>query len=140
MDTFSGSGSCHATLTPGACADAQIGEPLQIHRQSTYLFGKDRKIADIPAEHQSCSKQHAVLQFRETVKRNGGRAIRPYLMDLNSTNGTTIGNATKATGREWLKLEPQHFYELLEKDTFKLGASSREYVILTEDATAEDGE
>ena len=37
---------------------------LHIHRQSGYLLGRDRKVADIPVDHPSCSKQHAVLQFR----------------------------------------------------------------------------
>jgi smad nuclear-interacting protein 1 len=38
--------------------------PLYIHRQSAYLFGRERKIADVPTDHPSCSKQHAVLQYR----------------------------------------------------------------------------
>lgn len=42
-------------------------EPLPvmyIHRQSAYLLGRQRKIADIPIDHPSCSKQHAVFQYR----------------------------------------------------------------------------
>ena len=39
-------------------------EPLPIHRQSFYLFGRERRVADVPTDHPSCSKQHAVLQFR----------------------------------------------------------------------------
>lgn len=41
-----------------------VGEPIPIHRQSCYLFGRDRGIADIPTDHPSCSKQHSALQFR----------------------------------------------------------------------------
>ena len=37
-------------------------ELLHIHRQSAYLIGRDRTVADIPLEHPSCSKQHAVIQ------------------------------------------------------------------------------
>ncbi len=37
---------------------------LYIHRQSAYLLGRDRKVADVPLDHPSCSKQHAVLQYR----------------------------------------------------------------------------
>ena len=37
---------------------------LPLHRQSAYLIGRDRKVADIPTDHPSCSKQHAVLQYR----------------------------------------------------------------------------
>jgi hypothetical protein len=29
-----------------------------------YLFGRERKVADVPTDHPSCSKQHAVLQYR----------------------------------------------------------------------------
>lgn len=39
-------------------------EPLYIHRQSCYLFGRERRVADVPTDHPSCSKQHAVVQFR----------------------------------------------------------------------------
>jgi smad nuclear-interacting protein 1 len=35
---------------------------LHIHRQSAYLIGRDRMVTDIPLEHPSCSKQHAVIQ------------------------------------------------------------------------------
>lgn len=33
-------------------------------RMSSYLFGRERRVADVPTDHPSCSKQHAVLQFR----------------------------------------------------------------------------
>lgn len=39
-------------------------------KQSCYLFGRDRTVVDIPTEHPSCSKQHAVIQFRQVTKRN----------------------------------------------------------------------
>lgn len=50
--------------TEDCCAGDLVGEPLYIHRQSSYLFGRERRVADIPADHPSCSKQHAVLQYR----------------------------------------------------------------------------
>jgi len=37
---------------------------LYVHRQSAFLIGRDRLIADISVDHPSCSKQHAVLQYR----------------------------------------------------------------------------
>lgn len=43
---------------------------LVLGRQSCYLLGRDRTVADIPVEHPSCSKQHAVIQFRLVTKRN----------------------------------------------------------------------
>lgn len=36
-------------------------DPIPIYRQSAYLLGIDRAIADIPIDHPSCSKQHAVM-------------------------------------------------------------------------------
>ncbi|KAF8109677.1 hypothetical protein N665_0093s0030 [Sinapis alba] len=107
-----------------------LDEPLQLHRQSCYLFGRERRIADIPTDHPSCSKQHAVIQYREvTVEKPDGmeeKQVRPYLMDLGSTNKTYINKEP---------IEPQRYYELREKDTIKFGNSSREYVLLHEGST-----
>ncbi|KZV30102.1 FHA domain-containing protein DDL [Dorcoceras hygrometricum] len=104
-----------------------LNEPLHVHRQSCYLFGRERKVADIPTDHPSCSKQHAVLQHRQVEQENPdgtmSRKVRPYVMDLGSTNGTFINDN---------QIEPQRYYELFEKDTLKFGNSSREYVLLHE--------
>ncbi|CAH9063360.1 unnamed protein product [Cuscuta epithymum] len=106
-----------------------FNEPLYVHRQSSYLFGRERRVADIPTDHPSCSKQHAVLQYRQVEKENSdgtlSKQIRPYIMDLGSTNGTFINDN---------RIEPQRYYELLEKDTIKFGNSSREYVLLHENS------
>ena len=52
---------------------------LYLHRQSAYLMGRDRKVADIPLDHPSVSKQHAVLQFRlvgyERADGSAGRTV-----------------------------------------------------------------
>ncbi|CAI9736794.1 nuclear-interacting 1 [Octopus vulgaris] len=102
---------------------------LPIHRQSAYLIGRERLVADIPVGHPSCSKQHAILQFRKVqFKRiNGtiGFRVRPYLMDLNSSNGTYINCK---------KIKPQCYVELFEKDLIKFGYSSREYILLHEES------
>ncbi|KAF9666950.1 hypothetical protein SADUNF_Sadunf16G0281900 [Salix dunnii] len=102
-----------------------LNEPLYIHRQSCYLFGRERRVADIPTDHPSCSKQHAVIQFRhfydfmflavrqvEKEQRDGmlKKQVRPYVMDLGSTNKTFINENP---------IEPQRYYELFEKDTIK---------------------
>ena len=52
---------CH---TPQFKNGKPFETPLPIHRQSCYLFGRERRIADVPTDHPSCSKQQAVLQFR----------------------------------------------------------------------------
>ena len=47
--------------------------------------------------------------------------IKPYLMDLESTNKSFL-NAEE--------VEPARYYELREKDVLKFGESQREYVIM----------
>uniref|UniRef100_A0A8C5LH19 Smad nuclear interacting protein 1 n=1 Tax=Jaculus jaculus TaxID=51337 RepID=A0A8C5LH19_JACJA len=100
---------------------------MYIHRQSAYLLGRHRRIADIPIDHPSCSKQHAVFQYRlvEHTRADGtvGRRVKPYIIDLGSGNGTFLNNK---------RIEPQRYYELKEKDVLKFGFSSREYVLLHE--------
>lgn len=46
--------------------DAQVGI-LQVGNKSCYRFGRDPAVSDVLIEHESCSKQHAVLQHREVV-------------------------------------------------------------------------
>merc|ERR550519_1345917 len=105
---------------------------LYIHRQSAYLLGRDRKVADVPLDHPSCSKQHSALQFRLVpfTRPDGtqGRRVQLYVMDLNSANGTFVNNK---------KIESQKYIQLLEKDVLKFGFSSREYVLL-HDQSKED--
>ncbi|KAJ1759793.1 Smad nuclear-interacting protein 1 [Coemansia sp. RSA 518] len=97
------------------------GKDIDMHyvdSASAFLFGRDRKVADIPTDHPSCSSQHAVLQYRRTAE-----AVKPYLIDLASTNGTFLN------GR---RIPEQRFVELRSEDVIKLGFSSREFVLLQE--------
>ncbi|XP_002740817.1 smad nuclear-interacting protein 1-like [Saccoglossus kowalevskii] len=108
---------------------------LHIHRQSAYLFGRDRHIADIPVDHPSCSKQHAVLQYRlveyERDDATIVRQVRPYVIDLESSNGTFVNNN---------KIEHSRYVELREKDVIKFGFSSREYVILHDKSQGDEND
>jgi len=102
---------------------------MYIHRQSAYLLGRDRKIADIPIDHPSCSKQHAAIQYRlmpyERANGTKGRRIKPYIIDLESANGTFVNGD---------KIESKRYVELFEKDALKFGFSSREYILLHENS------
>ena len=102
---------------------------LYLHRQSAYLIGRDRKVADIPSDHPSCSKQHAVLQFRlvnyERSDGSSGRTVRPYIIDLEAANGTFVNGQ---------KIDSKRYVELFERDVIKFGFSSREYVLLHEES------
>ncbi|KAG9412271.1 Smad nuclear-interacting protein 1 [Aphanomyces cochlioides] len=103
---------------------------LHMHRQSAYLFGRDKKVADVHLEHESISKQHAVLQFRvkhTEVRRNEleqpelRSKILPYIMDLKSTNKTFLNGKA---------IEHSRYIELRPKDVLTFGESTREYVLL----------
>eukprot|EP00210_Caulerpa_lentillifera_P002758 g2637.t1 len=111
-------------------SDELLGEPIPVHRQTCYLFGRDRSICDLPTDHPSCSKQHCVLQYRCVREKVADgtflEVVKPYLMDLESINGTFINKQ---------KIEPTRYYEIMERDTIRLGLSSRDYVFLHEDST-----
>ncbi|KAI7887467.1 SMAD/FHA domain-containing protein [Lichtheimia hyalospora FSU 10163] len=99
---------------------------LHIHRQSSFLIGRDRLVADIPVDHPSCSKQHAVLQFRRVPESNPDtgktqEVVKPFLIDLDSTNGTYLNNE-QIPGTRYVELRP--------KDMVQFGHSTREYVLL----------
>ncbi|KAG7006026.1 hypothetical protein G7Y79_00016g040110 [Physcia stellaris] len=100
-------------------------EKLDLHTRSCWLFGRERAVVDVPIEHPSCSKQHAVIQFRFTEKkgefgdRKGG--VKPYIIDLDSANGTML-NGEKVEGRRYM--------ELRSGDVLKFGESTRDYVLL----------
>ena len=108
-------------------------EPLEtfhLHRQSAYLFGRDASVADIKLEHASISKQHAVIQFRLVeLPRDPGdmgppkRVSKPYLLDLETTNGTFLNGG---------RVECARYIELKEKDVLKFGGSTREFVLVTD--------
>ncbi|KAG8725431.1 hypothetical protein FRC09_019159 [Ceratobasidium sp. 395] len=84
---------------------------LHLHRQSAYLIGRDQTVCDIPVEHPSCSKQHAVIQFRQVqVKDDYGVSkpfIKPFVIDLESTNGTIVNDEAIPVSR---------YYELKASD------------------------
>lgn len=105
--------------------DSDVLETVEIGERSCWLFGRERAIADFAIEHPSCSKQHAVIQFRYMEKRNefGDRKgkVRPYVIDLESGNGTMVNGDKVPAGR---------YVELRDKDMLKFGHSSREYVLM----------
>jgi smad nuclear-interacting protein 1 len=116
--------------------NGEVKDTLHLHRQSAYLIGR-HDVADLKVEHPSCSKQHAVLQFRQReIKGPSGapgdvrRVVKPYLMDLESVN------KTKLNGEE---IPPARYVELRTQDTIQFGLSSREYVLMHEDMVGGGG-
>ena len=112
-----------------ARADDFIYTLIFVYR-SAYLFGRERRIADVPIDHPSCSKQHAVLQYRlKTVPPPPGslappaRAVVPYLLDLESANGTFLNGE---------RVDHARYIELKERDQLEFAHSTRKYVLLHE--------
>jgi smad nuclear-interacting protein 1 len=104
---------------------AETLKTIQLWTESCWLVGREPTVADLLVEHPSCSKQHAVIQFRHSVKVNefGDRKpqVRPYLIDLDSANGTKL-NGEKITGSRYV--------EVKDKDVVQFGLSEREYVFM----------
>ena len=105
---------------------------------SAFLLGRDEKVAHVHLAHHTCSSQHAVIQFRKKLrvveltaeeKLNRGTfdvltqdfTIVPYLMDLESTNGTTLNGEL---------VEPAKYIELRSKDCLKFGTFETEFVFM----------
>ncbi|UPK89900.1 hypothetical protein LCI18_000835 [Fusarium solani-melongenae] len=102
-----------------------IVDTIDLGARSCWLVGREMAVVDLPAEHPSISKQHAVIQFRYTEKRNEfgdkiGR-VKPYLIDLESANGTVLNDE---------KVPDSRYLELRDKDMMQFGHSTREYVIV----------
>jgi smad nuclear-interacting protein 1 len=104
---------------------ADIVDTVELSGRSCWLVGRDMAVVDLPAEHPSISKQHAVIQFRYTEKRNefGDKIgkVKPYLIDLESANGTILNGE---------KVPETRYLELRDKDMIQFGHSTREYVLM----------
>lgn len=102
----------------------EIVDTVQLFEQSCWLFGREMAVVDIPIEHPSCSKQHAVIQFRYSEKRNefGDKIgkVKPYVLDLESSNGTFVNEQ---------RIPDAKYVEVKDKDVIKFGDSRREYVV-----------
>ncbi|KAJ5708634.1 hypothetical protein N7488_008435 [Penicillium malachiteum] len=100
-------------------------EMVELNERSCWLIGRERAVVDFPLDHPSCSKQHAALQFRFVEKRNeyGDRIgkVKPYLIDLESSNGSTVNKESIPAGR---------YVEVMDKDVMRFGTSTREYVLM----------
>ncbi|KAK4192154.1 SMAD/FHA domain-containing protein [Podospora australis] len=102
-----------------------IVDTIELGSRSCWLIGRETSVVDLLAEHPSISKQHAVIQFRYTEKRNEygdkiGR-VKPYLIDLESANGTMLNGD---------KVPESRYLELRNKDMVQFGSSTREYVLM----------
>lgn len=102
-----------------------IVDTVDLNLRSCWLVGRDAGVANVLAEHPSISKQHAVIQFRymDRTYEFGDRVgrVKPYLLDLESANGTTLNDA---------RVPQSRYLEIRDKDMIRFGHSAREYVVM----------
>jgi pSer/pThr/pTyr-binding forkhead associated (FHA) protein len=91
--------------------NGQIVSTLDISTQTHYIFGRLKSL-DFPMNHQSMSRRHAVLQFRDNASL--------YLYDLDSTHGTFINKR---------RIPPHTYAEVKIGDLLSFGASTRKYIL-----------
>jgi smad nuclear-interacting protein 1 len=104
---------------------SDVADTVPIYSQSCWLLGREKAVTDLFVEHPSTSKQHAVIQFRSVAKTTelGDRRqrVKPYLIDLESSNGTFLNGD---------RIEAKRFIEIRDRDVMKIGLSDREYVFM----------
>ena len=104
-------------------------QTIELYTQSCWLLGRAQEVADILVAHPTCSQQHAAIQFRYIVKKvedehgisqRKGK-VKPYIIDLESINGTVLNGD---------RIEGGRYVELRNGDLLKFGGSEREYVVM----------
>ncbi|KAF2815074.1 SMAD/FHA domain-containing protein [Mytilinidion resinicola] len=104
-------------------------DTIELYTRSVWLLGRAPEVADILLAHPSSSQQHAAIQFRYIVKKTEDEygvtqkkgKVKPYIIDLESSNGTVLNGE---------KLDAGRYVELRDGDLLKFGGSEREYVIM----------
>ncbi|KAJ4348217.1 uncharacterized protein N0V89_009589 [Didymosphaeria variabile] len=106
-----------------------VVDTIELGVKSCWLLGREVKVVDYVLEHPSSSGQHAVIQFRYVtktvqdeygVKKTKGK-VKPYVIDLESSNGTELNGE---------RVETSRYFELRDKDILKFAGSEREYVVV----------
>ena len=95
-------------------------ETYKLIDKDFFLIGKDPRICDIRIKQKNISRQHAVIQFRKIRKEKEWK-ILPYLIDLNSTNGTYLNGD---------KIDNKKYYELREKDQLNFGDKNLDFLLM----------
>lgn len=90
---------------------------LDLSTKSYFIFGR-LPSCDVPMEHPSLSRHHAVVQY--CTKKSEQQDIGWYLYDLDSTHGTWLNKN---------KIKSRIFYRLRVGHIIKFGGSSRLHVL-----------
>ena len=112
--------------------EKNASDPIKTYNlinRDNFLIGKDNRLAHILLAYDDCSRQHAVIQFRKKIIKHEDEnyetsittEIVPYIIDLESTNGTSINNDL---------IETSKYYELKDKDVLNFGGSPSDFVLL----------
>ncbi|GBE59842.1 FHA domain-containing protein, putative [Babesia ovata] len=83
----------------GSEGKTEVLKTIYLDKQTHYLIGYDRRIADVELAHKSISRQHAVIQHRKIPSKGSS----PYIIDLESTNGTYLNDE---------RIKPGRYYQL----------------------------
>jgi len=106
-----------------------VVDSLELAHKSCWLLGRAREVVDYVLEHPSASAQHAALQFRHIVTSSQDEfgvashrgIVKPYVIDLDSSNGTELNGEP---------LAPSRYVELRDKDILTFAGSERDYVVM----------
>ncbi|XP_070577176.1 kanadaptin-like [Ptychodera flava] len=90
---------------------------ISLNDKPFHVFGR-LDVCDVPLEHPSVSRYHAILQYRAFDDDEHSKGF--YLYDLNSTHGT-IMNKSQLSSKTYYRMRVGHM--------FKLGGSSRNYIL-----------
>mmetsp|Transcript_59466 Transcript_59466/g.134618 ORF Transcript_59466/g.134618 Transcript_59466/m.134618 type:complete len:362 (+) Transcript_59466:22-1107(+) len=94
--------------------NGEIAHERPLDRFSCYLVGKSQDVCNLPLDHPSISRQHAVFVHSKLQV--------CYLADLKSSHGTAVGNGPHPA------LAPFSLLELRSGRCIRFGGSSRRYI------------
>lgn len=96
-------------------------QKIPIHSKGHYLIGR-LPLCDIVVDDVTCSRQHAVIQFRpgDPDPQTGKRDDEIYIYDLGSTSGTYVNG---------MVLQSSAYYPVFVNDIIQFGQCVNSYVI-----------
>eukprot|EP01094_Clydonella_sp_ATCC50884_P027737 TRINITY_DN8091_c0_g1_i1.p1 TRINITY_DN8091_c0_g1~~TRINITY_DN8091_c0_g1_i1.p1 ORF type:complete len:446 (-),score=191.55 TRINITY_DN8091_c0_g1_i1:755-2092(-) len=99
----------------------QIVDKIPVNVKGSYLIGR-LPICDIVADDATCSRQHAVVQYRpgDPDMVTGVRADEVYIYDLGSTSGTYVNG---------MPLQAKAYYPLFKGDILQFGQYACAFVL-----------
>jgi len=99
----------------------QIVDKIPVNVKGHYLIGR-LPICDIVADDATCSRQHAIVQFRpgDPDQFTGQRTDEVYIYDLGSTSGTYVNG---------MPLQAKAYYPLYKGDILQFGQYACAFVL-----------